>query len=182
MDPRKSGPHLRSVTLVLLAGAGLLLGCTPSGQESPAPSPVVTEESTATSSPSEPTVEPSPELSGDIGRLPDEEYPAEIDGYTLVWTAGAPSYDIERATVAESERISVLPTSWAEPAGEDYGVQMNNPEELRPGVWCYVDSFERETCHFNGSSGRSWGAVDEFDTLTFDELAAWCELFAAEVP
>lgn len=114
--------------------------------------------------------------------LPDEAFPSEIDGYTLVWTVGAPSYDIQRATVAESERISIMPHSRAIPAGEFYSPESDDSSELLPGIWCFIDTLGREACALNGTSGRLWVAIDEFETLTFDELAAWSDAFSKEIP
>lgn len=174
----------RTAAALLLVGG--LLGCTPTDGPTVSPSPEESVPAPTPSSSPEPPVS-TEETSGvtapvPADPVPDDEFPAQVGEYTLVWTAGAASYDIDRGSAADSDRIAIAFEHMIQPAAEAFeGVGLGH-EELRPGVWCYLNSRGADRCAFNGTTGRLWTATDMFDSLTPDELAEWTELFAAEIP
>lgn len=160
---------------LLIAGglAAVLAGCSPTSPPTDTTvSPTVPEGKVGATT----SATPDQTRPVRVEPLPHEEYPAEVDGYSLVWLMGASAYD--RGT---DDRISVLPRPAKLPVDQwSEGIQ-NDHQELRPGVWCYVIDGD-DVCMVNGTSGRLWMVIDRFETLSLDELAAWTEQFGNEIP
>lgn len=163
---------IRSTTYPLVGGlvaVALLAGCTPS---------TTTAADTPTTGPS--TAPISAKGSEYVEPLPRDQYPAEVDGWKLGFALAVPVYD------KPDERIVIAIRSRAIPASEVFeGVDANH-QELRPNVWCYTapdgPSKGQHNCNTNGTSGRQWGTIDMFETLTLDELADWTAKFAPQIP
>lgn len=176
---------------LLAAAAGLALtaglACTPSDGASPEPTAPETTSLGQPTETNEPTDSVEPTESGEptyvdpveIGPPDEDDFPAEVDGWTFEQIIVATVYN--RVTDGRDERISVLPRIFKEPARQWSEGLDHDHQELHPGVFCYVGPEGDDSCTANGPSGRLYWIIDRFDTLTLDELAAWTEKFAALV-
>lgn len=171
--------------LTLSAAALLaLVACSPTtpSPEPTAPVPSMSPTGVDTDVAGSPTAS-----SSDDGRrlepLPQEEYPAEVDGHTLVWSFGAPSYDIDRGTAADSERISVTDMLVRDVPGEYSGLDLyDDVREVLPEVFCYPSrTSDLLNCLAADETGRLWEGTQMFGSKSVEELAAWMEQFLEAV-
>ncbi|WP_250505077.1 hypothetical protein [Bowdeniella massiliensis] len=112
----------------------------------------------------------------DVQPVPEEEYPEEVEGFTLVRFMGASAYDR-----GEDDRIGVRDHLQVKPVRQWLEYMPYEYEESLPGIWCFEADLH-DTCMGNGTTGRVWAVMNQFDSLSREELAAWAEQFMAVIP